>query len=80
MKSTIQVFEVFNDERELMALKVVDLSEMRVRDELVKEIYFLKKLKKCPRVIRFRCFLVSFNNISRYFPVFFEKLNLSEFD
>ncbi len=33
-----QVFEVFNDNRELLALKVVDLSESRVRDELVEKL------------------------------------------
>jgi hypothetical protein len=32
------VFEVFNDNRELLALKVVDLSESRVRDELVEKL------------------------------------------
>ena len=46
------MFEVFNDDHELLALKVVDLSEVRVRDELIKEIYFLQKLSMCPRVIR----------------------------
>ena len=47
-----KVFEVFNDNRELMALKVVDLSDLRVRDELIKEVHFLKKLRMCPRVIK----------------------------
>lgn len=53
-----KVYEVFNEDNELFALKVVDLAESKVKEELLKEINFLKMLKDCDRVIQvcFVCF------------------------
>ena len=47
-----RVYEVFNEDNELFALKVVDLSESKVKEELLKEIHFLHALKGCERVIQ----------------------------
>ena len=46
------MYEVFNEDNELFALKVVDLSESKVKEELLKEIHFLHALKGCERVIQ----------------------------
>jgi hypothetical protein len=46
------VYEVFNEDNELFALKVVDLSETKVKEELLKEIKFLQMFKGCERVIQ----------------------------
>ena len=50
------MYEVFNEDNELFALKVVDLAESKVKEELLKEINFLKMLKDCDRVIQV-CFV-----------------------
>ena len=47
-----RVYEVFNEDNELFALKVVDLAESKVKEELLKEINFLHALKGCERVIQ----------------------------
>jgi serine/threonine-protein kinase TTK/MPS1 len=48
------VYEVFNDERDLYALKVVKFDERNTMlwDELLKEIQFLLKLKDCKHVVQ----------------------------
>lgn len=47
-----KVYEVFNENNELFALKVVDLSESKMKEELLQEIEFLKKFKNNKRVIQ----------------------------
>ena len=47
----IKVYDVFNDENELLALKVVDLSDDEVKEQLMSEIYYLKLLKESDKVI-----------------------------
>ncbi len=47
-----KVYEVFNEDNELFALKVVDLCESRVKEELLQEISFLQKFKGNDRVIQ----------------------------
>ena len=47
-----KVYEVFDDSNELLALKVVKISDdTKVKDELMAEIKILKELKDCERVI-----------------------------
>ena len=46
------MYEVFNEDNELFAVKVVDLSESKVKEELLKEISFLQMFKGCERVIQ----------------------------
>ena len=49
-----QVFEVYNNQKELFALKVVDLAEQseNMKNDLIREILFLEKLKSCNNVVR----------------------------
>ena len=49
-----QVFEVYNPQKELFALKVVDLAEQseNMKNDLIREILFLEKLKSCNNVVR----------------------------
>ena len=46
-----KVYEVFDDRNELYALKVVDLDETKVKEELLSEIKFLEKFNDCEKVI-----------------------------
>ena len=49
-----QVFEVYNSEKELFALKEVNLGEQseKMKNDLIREILFLEKLKNCNNVVR----------------------------
>lgn len=46
-----RVYEVFNEDNEIYALKVVDLNETRVKEELLAEIEFLQDLKHCDKIV-----------------------------
>ena len=48
------VFEVFDTDKRLYALKVVNLAvqSIKVRNDLIREIVFLEKLKQCSLVVR----------------------------
>ena len=46
-----RVYEVFNEDNEIFALKVVNLNETKVKEELLAEINFLEELKKCQKVV-----------------------------
>ena len=48
------VFEVFDTDKRLYALKVVNLAvqSVKVRNDLIREIVFLEKLKQCSLVVR----------------------------
>ena len=46
-----RVYEVFNDQNEILALKVVNLKETRIQEELLAEIEFLRELKTCRKVV-----------------------------
>ena len=43
---------VFDDTNKLLALKVVNLNDAKVKNELMAEIEFLKDLQHCEKVIR----------------------------
>ena len=45
------MYEVFNDQNEILALKVVNLKESRIQEELLAEIEFLRELKTCRKVV-----------------------------
>lgn len=49
-----QVYEVYDKEKKIYALKVVDLSVQseKTKNDLIKEILFLEKLKNCRFVVR----------------------------
>ena len=49
-----QVFEVYNPQKDLFALKVVNLAEQseKMKNDLIREILFLEKLKNCNNVVR----------------------------
>ena len=49
-----QVFEVYNSQKDLFALKVVNLGEQseKMKNDLIREILFLEKLKNCNNVVR----------------------------
>lgn len=47
----MKVYEVFNDNKEVFALKVVNLNDTKVKAELMAEIDFLKELKDSTKVI-----------------------------
>ena len=49
-----QVFEVYNPQKDLFALKVVNLGEQseKMKNDLIREILFLEKLKNCNNVVR----------------------------
>ena len=46
-----RVYEVFNDQNEIQALKVVNLKETKIEEDLRKEIDFLCELKTCLKVV-----------------------------
>ena len=48
------VYEVYDKEKNLLAVKVVDLLMQRdkMKDCLIREIFFLEKLKKCSFVVK----------------------------
>ena len=46
-----RVYEVFNDQNEILALKVVNLKDSRIQEELLAEIEFLRELKTCRKVV-----------------------------
>ena len=48
-----RVYEVFNDHNEILALKVVNLNDTKVKSELLEEIDFLKQLKNAEKVVDF---------------------------
>ena len=49
-----QVYEVYNQEKKIFALKVVDLGSQsdKMKNDLIREIIFLEKLKNCKFVVR----------------------------
>ena len=49
-----QVFEVYNSQKEIFALKVVNLREQseKMKNDLIREILFLEKLKNCNNVVK----------------------------
>ena len=46
-----RVYEVFNDQNEIQALKIVNLKGTKIKEELRKEIDFLCELKRCHKVV-----------------------------
>ena len=49
-----QVYEVYNSQKDIFALKVVDLGvqSSKVKKDLIREIVFLERLKQCEHVVR----------------------------
>ena len=49
-----QVYEVYDSEKEVFALKVVNLAvqSAKVKQDLIREILFLEKLKNCRHVVK----------------------------
>ena len=49
-----QVFEVYNSQKDIFALKLVNLGEQKekMKNDLIREILFLEKLKNCHNVVR----------------------------
>ena len=46
-----KVYDVFDDSNQLLALKVVDLNDVKVKEELMAEINFLRRLRDSEKVI-----------------------------
>ena len=70
-----QVYEVFDANKSLFALKVVDLSDQssKTKNDLMKEILFLEKLRKCEYVVQAFEYQIKETNTDNSILVLLEK-------